>query len=104
LRKLQLTSGGKKSTDGGETTTVGGEMSTVSGRNVLVAKHPMGETSWGRNVQVTKCPGRNVQWRGKTSRGVKRQGGETSINHPFHMDQQSATSEVEKRLQALVPL
>jgi len=54
LWKLQLTSGGEKSTDGGETSSewakrLGGEMSR-------------GEASWGRNVL-----GQNVRWRGETS-------------------------------------
>jgi len=50
LRKLQLTSGGEKSTDGGETTTVGGETSSKW------AKRPGGETSWGQNILVAKRP------------------------------------------------
>ena len=45
MRKLQLTSGGEKSTDGGETSIVGGETSNEW------AKRPGGETSRGRNIQ-----------------------------------------------------
>ena len=52
LQKLQLTSGGKKSTDGGETTTVGGETSSKW------AKCPGGETG-----KSTQCVWRGNLWK-----------------------------------------